>query len=311
MEALEMTRDLRMPISPVALPKDYSIVAINEDNGYLWEDVMEASWGNHQPGAFRYCMVANNGYEEDRVFVLLNESRQPVATSSPWYYGKGHWYEDEYPEVAFVGVIPSYQGNGFGKLMVNHSLQELKKRGYSMAHLGIRGTDTGENYPAVKAYLNCGFTPYIVEEAHVAAWETVCRHLSLPMPILRYEEAAYPKTDMPHPPRPWPYQIRCAAEAQKNDDTYIFGLWHMHNMYCVDADRYILLKPLLMQSDQSEDLISCILAGHVKHIFIDRPWNPESLFFIRDDGSYILIGRSSDERFTNGIEQYIMEQRIN
>src|SRR5204862_261781 len=108
-----------------------------------------ASWGNHEAGDFRYVMVANNGYEENRVFVLLDEAGRPVATSSPWDYGMDHWYREPMPEVSFVGVVPSCRGRGLGRLMVNHSLGELMKRGYSLAHLGVRGTGGGENYAAL------------------------------------------------------------------------------------------------------------------------------------------------------------------
>lgn len=309
MDLLEMTRDLRMPLSPIVLPEGYTMVAIDEENGYLWEEVMDASWGDHQSGAFRYCLVANNGYEDDRVFVLLNEARQPVATSSPWHYGMQHWYKDSFAEVAFVGVIPSYQGRGLGKLMVNHSLHELKKRGYPVAHLGIRGTDVGENYPAVKAYLGCGFSPYIAEAEHVPAWQKVYRYLGLPVPSLCYEEPAYPNIKMPHPPRPWPYQVRCAAEARRSGDLYVFGVWHMHNMYLVDAERYIELKHLLMQSEQALELIGSILAGHVTHIYIDRPRNPQALFLVKEDGERYTIGKSSDGRFERGIEQFMLEHK--
>lgn len=307
MDLLEMTRDLQLPLPPVALPEGYSVVAIHEDNGYLWEEVMDASFGDHGPGAFRFCLVANNGYEEDRVFVLLNEKGQPVATSSPWHYGMHHWYKDTFAEVAFVGVLPSYQGRRLGQLMVNHSLQKLKNRGYPVAHLGVRGTDTGENYPAVKTYLNCGFTPYIAEAEHVVAWERVYRHLGLPAPDLHYEEPAYPDIEMPHPLRPWPYQVRCAAEARRCGDVYVFGVWHMHNMYLVDVERYIDLKYLLMQSERAGELIGSIVAGHVKHIYIDRPRNPQALLLVMADGACHGVGKSADGRFEWGGEQFMHE----
>jgi hypothetical protein len=194
--------------------------------------------------------------------------------------------------------------------MVTHSLHELKKRGYTHAHLGIKGTGNVENYPAVKTYIKCGFTPYIDEENHIKMWEKVYLYFSLPAPELRCIKPNHPELEMPHPPRPWPYQVRCAAEAQKNGDTYIFGTWCRHNMYLVDANRYIKLKPLIMQSKSAYKLIDYILGGHIESIFINHPRNPEALFMVKDDGSTYRVGSSSDDRFTCGIEKYLDERKL-
>jgi hypothetical protein len=98
MKDLEMVRSLSQPIPNIIIPQGYSIISVNEDNGYIWEEVMDASWGNHGPGAFRYGMVANNGFEDDKVFVMLDENNRPVATSSPWDWGCGNWYQEPLPK---------------------------------------------------------------------------------------------------------------------------------------------------------------------------------------------------------------------
>lgn len=71
MDVLEMKRDLSLPVPPIVLPEGYSIVAINEENGHLWEQVMDASWGNHQSGAFRYCI--------SNIFTRLKTQRKYTA----------------------------------------------------------------------------------------------------------------------------------------------------------------------------------------------------------------------------------------
>jgi hypothetical protein len=113
---------------------------------------------------------------------------------------------------------------------------------------------------------------------------------------------------MPHPPRPWPYQVRCAAEALKNRDTYIFGIWSRHNMYLVDKERYIQLKPLIMQSEAAYELISYILGDRVQSIFINSPLNPKALLLIRNDGVFYRIGFGADDLFDDGVKMYLNEK---
>jgi len=307
MTCLEMIRSLEGPLPEYTVPEGYSIINANEDNGHLWEQVMDATWDRHLPGTFRRILVANNGYEEGCVFVLLNEKGSAIATSSAWDTKKGDWYDDiSSAAVAFVGVLPSCNGHGFGKLMTLYSLHEIKKRGYTQAHLSIKGTDDGgENYPAVKTYLNSGFVPYIPDKEHKEAWQKVYTHLGISLPAFACKDKSKPHIDMPHPPRPWPYQVRCAAEALAAGDTYIFGKWDRHNLYLVDPDRYIQLKPLLKQSDAYEDIVKWILKKRVKAVYIDRPRSPQALLVMLKSKKHIRIGVSDDERFERGVEAYL------
>ena len=304
MKALEMIRSLETPLPPLSLPEGYTMISVNEDNGHLWEEVMDAAFGSYNPGDFRYVLVSNNGYEEDRVFVLLDESGRAVATASPWDYGTGNWHAETFPFVNFVGVIPSCQGRGLGKLMTLHSLHELKARGYQKACLNIKGTeDGGENLPAAATYVSCGFTPCIADKGHAQAWEKIYARLSLPCPAMIEMSPCHQTIGMPHPPRPWPYQVRCAAEAQQAGELYIFGQWAEHNLYQVDSERYIQLKQLIAQSDAAPEIIRLILKKQVKHIYIDRPRNPQALLLVNRKGAKNRVGKSGDGRFERGTEK--------
>jgi len=305
-----MIRDLNN-LPELVLPSGYSIISINEDNGYLWEEVMDSSWGSHPPGAFREVMVANNGYEENRVLVMLDENKNALATSSAWDYGFGEdtWYGDTYqayPILAFVGVKKEHQGKGYGRVVSTHCLHEFVKRGYKKVHLGVMGTYDGENYPAVKTYLNCGFIPYIVEEWHKDAWKKVFAHLNIPEvePILR--DLSKPYVQTPHPPRP--YQLRQAHEAREAGVPYVFGLWEEHNMYKVDSAIYIKLKPLINKTENPDEIIRIIHEEQVENIFIDYPRNPKAMLLMKHDGSHIKIGESPDIRFNQGVEKYLQQR---
>ena len=312
MDCLEMIRSLEGPLPEFIVPEGYTIVSINEDNGHLWEQVMDVTWGGHKhrPGDFRYVFVSNIAYEEDRVFALLDESGRAVATAAIVDYKVSDWNYEYDPLLAFVGVPESCRGHGFARFISLHCLQEMKKLGYSAAHVDIGWTEDGkDNIPATKTYINCGFEPYIVDQRQEKVWRTLYERLSIPCPTFHYAEKGKPGIGdllkLRPPLRPSPYQVRCAAEALAAGDTYIFGKWDRHNLYLVNPDRYIQLKPLLKQSDAYEDIVKWIMKKRVKAIYIDRPRNPQALLAVLKNKKHIRIGTSDDERFERGVEAYL------
>jgi len=191
-----------------------------------------------------------------------------------------------------------------GKLMTLHSMHELKRRGHRKACLNILGTEgSDENLPAAATYISCGFVPCIADKGHKEKWQKIYAHLSMPCPAMIEKSPCQPTFDMPHPPRPWPYQVRCAAEAQAAGDLYVFGQWAVHNLYLVDTERYIQLKALIMQYEAAPEIIRLILKKQVKQIYIDRPRNPQALLLLKRSGAKILVGKSSDGRFKRGAEK--------
>ena len=84
MNDILMRKSLKQPINTTIIPNEYTVMGVNEGNRHLWEDVMEQSWGDHPAGSYRYVLVANNYYKENRVFVMLNENTtQMVDINQP------------------------------------------------------------------------------------------------------------------------------------------------------------------------------------------------------------------------------------
>ena len=85
LHCLPNIRSMSIPIPDVILPNGFNIINITEDNGHLWESVMEDAYNEvYLPGTFRGVMVAHPFYDENQIFVLLNEKQEPIATASAW-----------------------------------------------------------------------------------------------------------------------------------------------------------------------------------------------------------------------------------
>jgi ribosomal protein S18 acetylase RimI-like enzyme len=293
---LLMERPISKPIPAIDLPDQYSLINVSEENGYLWEAMMTQCFDEHKPGTFRGIVVANNYYDAGRVFALLDENDTPIATATSWQYD--HWWDDtEHGQVIFVGVVPSHRGRKLGQLIVNYALHDIAKRGFTIAAVDVEVY----NYPAIKTYIECGFTPQIAEVEDIWLWEEQYKVLSLPIP--EYDHSLRPHRDLPHPPRPWPYQLKEAQKAAVNGDIYLFGIWDNYNMYLVDRAEYDKFRTLLI-NDGAEHF-DFMYQNNVGQIFVDSPLNPSVLLLEKGNGTFILSGTSKDTRFINGINMYL------
>jgi len=187
-------------LSPVVLPVGYTIRPISVEEGCLWEQVMDRSFGGYPAGDFHKIMVMNYDYDPERVRIMFDEHGTPCATASSWRqhyrWGAGIGY------VLFVGVVKAYQGRGLGYQMTLHLLHDFVKNGFNTA---ILETDDYRR-PALKTYLKLGFIPRIVHANQYARWEKIFAGLGLdPVP---HPREIRPPRDVPHPPRPWPYELK-------------------------------------------------------------------------------------------------------
>ena len=187
----------------VRLPHGYRIRPIAVEEGYLWEQVMDQSYGNYEAGTFQKIMMENYDYDPERVRMMFDENGRPCATATSWRqhhrWGPGIGY------VLFVGVAKSYQGRGLGSQITLHVLQDFVKHGF---HSAILETDD-YRLPALKTYLNLGFLPRIVHPQQYEQWSAIFTALS--MDPISYPRAIRPPIDAPHPARPWPYELKMQA----------------------------------------------------------------------------------------------------
>ncbi len=187
-------------LPPLFLPEGFTIRSIEDQEGSLWEQVMDNSYGGYAPGDFQRIMVDNYDYDPKRVLVMFDPSGLPCATATSWrqhyQWGEGVGY------VLFVGVSKPYQGRGLGYWMTLHILYDFARSDLSPAIL-----ETGDsNYPALKTYLKLGFVPRIVHPNQYERWERIFR--ALHMAPIDYPKDCRPPLDAPHPPRPYPYELR-------------------------------------------------------------------------------------------------------
>jgi mycothiol synthase len=184
----------------VILPSGYCIRSIVEDEGYLWEQVMDQSYGGYAPGTFQAIMVENYDYDPERVRIMFDIHGQPCATATSWRqhyrWGPGIGY------VLFVGVAKPYQGRGLGYQMTLHVLLDFQKHGFQSAILETDET----RLPALKTYLKLGFLPRIVHPQQYRQWDTI--FASLAMQPVRYPPEVRPPMQVAHPARPWPHELK-------------------------------------------------------------------------------------------------------
>jgi mycothiol synthase len=195
-----LEKALDAPLPPVILPTGYTIRSISVNEGALWEQVMDQSYGGYSAGDFQRVMVNNYDFDPSRVFLMFDDEGQPCATTTSWRqhyrWGPGIGY------VLFVGVARSHQGRGLGYTITLRILHDFVEHGLNPAIL-----ETNEdNFSALKTYLKLGFRPRILANSHYARWEQIFNNLH--MEPIDYPRSIHPPMDSPHPPRPYPYELK-------------------------------------------------------------------------------------------------------
>ena len=296
------------------LPSGYKIINITEENADLWESVMDKTYDGYDflSGTFRFMMVANHYYDENRVFALLNDEGTPIAVASAWS-SVVKWDIEDMGEVTHVCVSSEFQGNRFGRFVVYNALQELERRGYKTAHLSVRIN----NYPAIKTYINCGFIPIVEEPEDYDIWNGIYQYLSTPLPengakklseYAIYSKLTHVNAEYDHPPRPWPNQIKQFSKALEQGKIYLFGCWIRYNMYNVDPNVYINLRENIVCSKHATEIIKNILDNKVRNFYVNSPISPSSYFIECQDNSCYLFGTEYNKAFIEGIQNYIKRE---
>lgn len=284
---LSMQKDLTQPIPEPIFQKEYIMVNATENCRRLWEEIMDVCFGGYQPGSFRYVCVNNAYYDDDRNYILLNEKNELIGSSNSWQHSQDEGY------VANICVTPPYRGKGLAVSLVNYGLREMKKRGLKWTFIGVES----DNYPAIKTYLNCGFTPMPKKDEDIEHWVDVFRAMRLPIPD--YDKTIKPK-DEPHPPRPWPYQLAREKAARANGDLFIHGEWNRFNMYVADKTEVDKLRTLTVTDKNARGLLSKVIADDKGRIYADSDINPRVLLFVGGDGESYQFGTSKDGCFEDG-----------
>jgi len=89
--------------------------------------------------------------KEDRIIKRIHEQHHPADAED--------WLTD-YPAHLHIDLLPSLQGKGMGRALIDTLFAELKKQGVPGLHLGVSGNNTG----AVAFYRKLGFSSLKDEE---------------------------------------------------------------------------------------------------------------------------------------------------
>ena len=166
MESLRMRRPTLLDLPPLLpLPDGYSLRLMQELDLPAVADVLNRAFLDEgwNPSRVRTAL-----WDEPSVSktLLLNFGGQPVATASARlqperFPGSGylHW----------VAVDPAHTGHRFGKYISLAVLHEFTVLGCGDAVLETQD----HRLPAIKTYLNLGFLPEYLDEAHSERWRLI------------------------------------------------------------------------------------------------------------------------------------------
>jgi mycothiol synthase len=138
------------------LPKDYTIKSFRPgEDETIWREVRNAGFaklkGNDTPVTPEMVvkMVSGNDYLEGGMKILYHLGK-PVGIVR----GADDEYENEpIMNIGPLAVIPEYQGQGLGRLLLRAALQFAKEKNYKKTILSVNG----ENERAQALYIKEGF----------------------------------------------------------------------------------------------------------------------------------------------------------
>ena len=156
-ELLLQRTDLEnLPVYP--LPEGYRFVSYRPGDRDAWIDIEISAreFDSYSQGLDAWTRYYGNKEHEllDRMVFIESDKGEKVATATAFYDVTGrdtsgagwlHW----------VAVKRSHQGKGLSKPLIRHTLEIMKKHGYTQAKIPTQTT----TWLACKIYLDFGFVP--------------------------------------------------------------------------------------------------------------------------------------------------------
>lgn len=132
---------------------------IKEDNPFEISKIYESSWKYAYKGMIPQAYLdsipagqwANNIYKSGLKSLVLIEDGRMIGTAS---FCRSRWerYSD-YGEIVSIYFLPDYIGKGYGRLLLNKCIEQLKQDGFSKLLLWV----LEDNHRARKFYEKNGF----------------------------------------------------------------------------------------------------------------------------------------------------------
>lgn len=114
---------------------------------YAYKDMIPQSWLDSIPAGQWADSINKTGMNS----LVLIENSMMIGTAS---FCKSRWEKySDYGEVVSLYFLPEYIGKGYGRLLLNKCIEELKQRGFRKVLLWV----LEDNYRARKFYERNGF----------------------------------------------------------------------------------------------------------------------------------------------------------
>lgn len=155
-------------IPEASFPAGYGMRAVAPEEGPLWTEI--------QRETERIIPITGTTFDEQfgedpkaiphRCFFIVDAAGLAVGAISAWYgrdakgedFGRIHWF----------AIRPAFQGRGLARPALSHALRRL-----AQWHRRAWHTTSSSRLPALKLYLDYGFTPDLDHPGALRAWRQV------------------------------------------------------------------------------------------------------------------------------------------
>ena len=152
----------------VTVPPGYALRPFQSRDVPIWAAIQTAAdhYNVITDDLFQATFGSDPSLHHDRILIACDAHGTPVGTAAAWIgegprrgAGRLHW----------VAVLPTHQGRGLGRALVQQVLTRLAELGHSAAYL----TTGAARLAAIHVYDACGFHARIATESDRAAWEAI------------------------------------------------------------------------------------------------------------------------------------------
>lgn len=174
-DSVRMIRENMENIPEYPVPDGFAIRNYRRNEGHIWTRIQQVAepYINIDAGLFDREFKRDLSAMEDRSFFLTTDTGEAIGTITAWWqpnlngkvWGQIHW----------VAIHPDYQGQGLSKPMMSVAMSRLKLSNTRC----FLDTSTGR-LPALKVYLDFGFTPDLSGSESRQAWAAVASVLEHP-----------------------------------------------------------------------------------------------------------------------------------
>lgn len=173
---LRMRRPNLEGLPEVQTPEGYSYRTYQPGDEAHWCRIMEGSiWEGWTVEKSRNFMFDLPQFNPEALFFATHEG-SPVGSACAWTESPE---ERQIGSVHMVAVLKEHRGRRLGYWLSLLTLHHLRERGFREAYLL---TDDWR-LSAIKAYLDLGFEPVLVESSQRQRWQAVSENLGRAIPL--------------------------------------------------------------------------------------------------------------------------------